>query len=125
MDDAGGMSVLVRRVREIEGPAERVRNVRRQPRVERFSAQYERLNLGRLLRFLSPLSCPSPEFEMQAEYSSEFGHPIQCKPATQSRAFRPPLAGGEAGKSTDYALPCQAVNTQALFLQINRFIAHA
>lgn len=34
--------------------------------VERFSAQYERLNLGRLLRFLSPLSCPSPEVEMQA-----------------------------------------------------------
>jgi len=34
--------------------------------VERFSAQYEIAGMVRLLRFLSPLSCPSPIKEMQA-----------------------------------------------------------
>ena len=34
--------------------------------VDRFSAQDDRLNLSRLLRFLSPLSCPSAEVEIQA-----------------------------------------------------------
>ena len=34
--------------------------------VERFSAQCEIVNLARLLRFLSPLSCPSPVIELQA-----------------------------------------------------------
>ena len=34
--------------------------------VERFSAQCEIVNLGRLLKFLSPLSCPSPAVELQA-----------------------------------------------------------
>ena len=34
--------------------------------LERFSAQYEIAGMVRLLRFLSPLSCPSPAAEMQA-----------------------------------------------------------
>ena len=34
--------------------------------VERFSAQYEIVNLGKLLWFLSPLSCPSQVVELQA-----------------------------------------------------------
>ncbi len=34
--------------------------------VERFSAQYKTVNLGRLLWFISPLSCPSPVVELQA-----------------------------------------------------------
>lgn len=34
--------------------------------VERFSAQHKTNNLIRLLRFLSPLSCPSPTVAMQA-----------------------------------------------------------
>ena len=34
--------------------------------VNRFSAQHELTSLGRLLRFLSPLSCPSPTVELLA-----------------------------------------------------------
>lgn len=34
--------------------------------VERFSAQCEIVNLARLLRFLSPLTCPSPVIELQS-----------------------------------------------------------
>ena len=33
--------------------------------IERFSAQHEIVNFVRLLRFLSPLSCPSPVIEVQ------------------------------------------------------------
>lgn len=58
------------------------------------------------------------ETSVLSAYSGESGHLIQCKPATQSRAFRPPLAGGEAGKFKDYALSCQPVNTPTVRCQL-------
>ena len=41
MNDAGGVSVAVRGVREVERRAERVRNMRREPGVECFAPHTE------------------------------------------------------------------------------------